>query len=558
MIDLFQKLETRKTYLILQGVLAFFLVNLFFSDFNCRKDLSKENRFDLTESTEKVINSLPEKLYIDAFYSEDVPGMHKARLTLAKEILKEIASVNRKKVELRFYNPDGSESAKKKATEAGIRSFPLEKLERGSAEVKQAYFGIKITLGSKSEVIPVGYSAETLEYQILTLLKKMTRKEGSSSMALLKANGAHTAPDPNMGGMGMGKDTFGVVIHEVFAKEYGAPEEVNVNEEPIPEEFNILLWVGAPDLSPKGEYHIDQFLMRGGNLIILGKSMEFTLPGRQRGMPSMGNEGIAISHNNTPKINEFLKKYGVEIRVDMILEPEHSMVTNSFIQVQPGVFSPYHYPLWPVPTKESKQLSQSSIITKNSSGIILPWVSGIDIIPEKQPKAKYDTVIHSTKGADRRENYVMLGEEQVANQEIKPVGINIPLAVHISGEFKSGFSKEDAPKTDLNHLEKTRDGKSSQIFITGTPYLISDLLISNQHVETFQKTNLPFFINLVDIFSGDTDLLATRTKQAYIRNLKPVSKPEQIFFSFMNIFLVPIAIGIFAFIRLKKRNSARK
>ncbi len=559
MIEFFRKFDSNRTYIVVQFVLLFVFINLFFSDFNCRKDLSKENRFDLTESTEKVINNLSEKLYIDAFYSEDVPGMHKARLTLAKEVLKEIASVNRKKVELRFYNPDSSESAKKKATEAGIRSFPLEKLERGSAEVKQAYFGIKLTLGAKSEVIPVAYAAESIEYQVLTTLKKMTRKPGSTTLAILKATGAHTAPDPNFAGMtALSKDTFGVVIHEVIAKEYGEPQEININEEPVPEEMNLLLWVGAPDLNEKGKYHIDQFLMRGGGLIILAKSMDFSLPSRQRGMPSMGGEGIAVQNPNIEKINEFLKNYGLEVKSEMILEPEFSMVTNSFIQIQPGVFAPYHYPLWPVATHESKQLSKQSLITKNSSGVILPWVSGILLTPERQKEAQFDTVIQSTKSADRRENYVMLGEEQVANQEIKGAGLHIPLAVHVYGKLKSSFSKEKIPSgVNLNFLEVTKEGKKSQIFIVGTPYLISDMFVSNQYVDTFQKTNLPFFANLLDVFLGDTDLLATRTKQAYIRNIKPVSKPEQIVYSFINILFIPIGIGIYAFVRLKKRNASK-
>ncbi len=557
MISFFQKYNKDRNYIITQIIIFFALINLFISDFNCRKDLSKENRFDLTDSTEKIINGLTEKLYIDAFYSEDVPGAHKARLTLAKEVLKEIASVNRKKVDLRFYNPDSSESARKKANEAGIRSFPLEKLERGSAEVKQAYFGIRLTLGAKSEVIPVAYAAENIEYQVLSTLKKMTRKPGSSNLALLKANGAHTATEPIMG-FNPNKDTFSAVIHEVFAKEYGTPEEVNINEEPVPEEFNILLWVGAPDLNEKGNYHLDQFLMRGGGLIVLAKTMDFTLPSRQRGMPSFGGEGIATAHPNAEKVNQFLRKYGVEVKTDLIFEPEFSLVTNSFIQVQPGVFVPYHYPLWPVPTHDSKQLSKESLITKTSTVVFLPWTSGLEISADKQSEAKYDIVITSTKEADRQENYVMLGEEQVAMRKLTPVGINIPLAVHVHGKFKSAFTQETIPKdTKLSHIDKTKEGKTSQLFVLGTPYLISDMFITNQHIEIMQKANIPFFFNLVDIFSGDTDLISTRTKQAYIRNLKPISKTIQNIFSFVNIFFIPVGIAIYAFVRLKKRNSTK-
>ncbi len=553
MISFFDQFNNHKSFIITNTILLFVLSNLLVSDWNCRKDLSRENRFNLTASTEKVLNSLEEKLYIDAFYSEDVPGMHKARLNLAREVLKEIASVNRKKVEIRFYNPDTSESDRKKAAEAGIRSFPLEKQERGAREEKLAFFGIRLTLGSKTEVIPVGYAAENLEYQVLTSIKKMSRKGNQSSLAILKANGASTAPEP---GPMSNKDTFGIMIHKAYSPENGEPAEINVNEEPITEEFQTLLWVGAPELTEKGKYHIDQFLMRGGSLVVLAKTMDFALPSRRQTM-GMGNEGIATPIPSASAIALFTENYGFKVNSEFILEPEKSMVTNSFVQIQPGVFAPYHYPLWPIASMDAKMLSKTNPITSGSSALLLPWVSGIEVYQDKQPEANFETVIQSSTDADRKGEFVMIGEEQIANVEIKPNGTPIKLGVLIKGKLKSAFSKDRIPQ-DLNKdafLEKTKDDKTSQILVIGTPYLVSDFLITDQHFEVFQKTNLPFFMNLMDIFNGDTDLIAMRSKQSYIKNIKPVKRFEQILFSSINILLIPLIIGMYAFARMKKRNS---
>ena len=307
MISFFTKFNHNRVFLFIQIFFLFILSNYFFSDWNCRKDLSKENRLNLTDSTEKIINSLSEKLIIDAFYSGDVPGMHRARLTLAKEILKEIAGVNKKKVELRFHDPDTSESERKKANEAGVRSYPLEKVERGSAEVKQAYFGIRITLGSLTEVIPVAYSAETLEYQILTLLKKMTRKGNVSNLGIIKAPGSFTYPEP---GQMSNKNTFGVFIHKVYTPEYGEPSEININQEMVPSEIKTLLLVGSPVLTELGKFNLDQFVVNGGNLVFLYGSMNFTLPSG-RSMPGMGmSEGFASAQESAGAMREFTSKYG--------------------------------------------------------------------------------------------------------------------------------------------------------------------------------------------------------------------------------------------------------
>jgi ABC-type uncharacterized transport system involved in gliding motility auxiliary subunit len=554
MNSFFDKLNKNSKYLFIQLFLLFVLTNLLISDFNCRKDISRENRFNLTDSTEKILSNLKDKLIIDAFYSTDVPGVHKARLNLVKELLREMASKNRKMVDLRFIDPDSGESDKRKADEAGIRSYPLEKLERGSAEVKQAYFGIRMTLGTKTESIPLAYNAETLEYQVLTLLKKMTKKSNQSSLAILKAPGAFTYPEP---GPMSGKETFGVFIHKIYSPEFGEPSEININQEKVPEEYTTLLWVGSPKLDEKGKFHIDQFLMRGGSLIVLGETMKFQLPNPRGMQADFGmNDGMAQSIEEAEKIRNFTKFYGFEIKSEMILEPERALPTDSFIQMEGGFLVRYHYPLWPVATGDTDGLSKDSLITKHSSGIILPWVSGIDIHIDKQPEAKILPVILTSKDADRKENYIPIGENQVANLPINPAGINIPMGVHIEGKLISAFNPESIPEgvDKIGFMEKTQNDKKSQILVLGTPYLLSDIFFSKQsYMEDFQKTNMPFFLNLLDIFSGDTDLLSTRTKQAYIKNLKPIAKWEQYILSTINILFIPIFIGLYAFIRINKR-----
>jgi ABC-type uncharacterized transport system involved in gliding motility auxiliary subunit len=558
MISFFEKLNQNRPYLIIQFFLLFILSNYFLSDFNCRKDLSKENRFNLTESTEKIINNLTEKLIIDAFYSGDVPGMHKARLTLTKEIIKEIAGVNRKKVELRFHDPDSGESERKKANEAGIRSYPLEKVERGSAEVKQAYFGIRITLGNQTEVIPVAYSAENIEYQLLNLLKKMTRKGKQSNLGIVKVEGAFNYPEPSQSSS---KDTFGVFIHKVYSPEYGEPTEVNLNQEEVNSEISTLLLVGAPRLTEQGMYHLDQYLMKGGNLIYLAETMKFSLPSGGRSMPGMGmSDGFATAIESAKNMRDFTSNYGFEVKSEMILEPDSSLVTDSFVQLEEGMIIPYHYPLWPVVTKESKGLSKESELTKTSSGIVLPWTSGITVIPENQPNASILTVIESTKDADIRSDYLPIAENQISAQPINPGGIKIPMGVYISGRLKSKFTKDNLPPDFKleSFISETPENKTSKIFVIGTPYLISDIFFTKeQYVDVFRKTNLPFFLNLLDIFSGDTDLIATRTKQSYVQNLKSIGKLEQMVFSIMNLFLIPIGISIYAFLRIKSRNLGK-
>lgn len=549
-----------KNFIIINSLLALFLINYIISDFNYRKDLSKNNRFSLTESTEKTLKNLPEKLYIDAFYSTDVPSQYKARLELAKEMIKEIASVNSSKVELRFHDPDSGEDIKKKAKEFKIEAQTLQKVDRtaSSAEVKQAYLGIALTVGSKTETIPVAFLAEQIEYQILSTLKKMLRKSGSSSVAILKAQGAHLAPEP---GQASSKDTYGVFIKKVYEEENGNVVEVDINSNRVPEEFTTLLWVGLPELTETGKYNVDQFLMRGGNLLILAKTMDFTLEGKNRKVPNMGMgmDGIAQNLPKYKEVNEFLSNYGIEIKNDLVLEPESAMPMGPLVQVQPGVIGRYHYPLWIVASRKNGSLNTMSPFTKDIQGILLPWTSSIEIKPDKQKEAKFSKLIESTMKAQKRSEMVTIGESMLAQSEIVPNGSPILLSVHIDGILSSAFTKDKIPDKNLipTFLDKTINGKKSQIIVFGTPYLFSDILAIREFAEAFQQLNIPFALNLFDSIAGDTDLLASRGKKSGVNNLKPTSKASQMFYSFINLALVPILISLYAFIRLRKRDSAR-
>lgn len=558
MIQYFSKLNKNYKFISISTFLSFFLFNYLMSDFYCRKDLSRENRFNLTDSTEKVLNGLPEKLYIDAFYSTDVPGEHKARLNLTRELIKEIANVNRKKVELRFHDPDSNESDKKKATEAGIKPAQLNQQERGSVEIKQAYFGIKLTVGSKSTVIPNAYFAEAIEYQVLSSLKKMLKKNNNSTVAILKSTGAFLAPEQTQG---MGKDTFGLFVHRAFAPENGEMQEININQESVPEEIKTLLWVGSPDLTDKGKFYIDQFLMRGGNLVIFAKTFNFQM-GQQNQMASMmggGNEGLAQPAPQVNAINSFLSHYGFEVKTDMILEPEDSYaVTSLFQQLTNPNAEAFHYPLWVIPRKESGTIHPKNQITKNASAVLLPWTSSLDIKSEKQPEAIFTTLIESTKKADKRAEFVIVSEDKVARQPINAQNTNFPLGLHIEGNLKSYFTKETIPKEVTEaFLEKTKEGKKSQIVVFGSPYILSDMLATNDYLSLF-RANLSFVLNLLDILSGDTDMLSLRSKQIYTKNLKDVNKTEKFIYSFLNILLLPVGISIYAFLRLKKRTSGKR
>lgn len=559
-MEKFTKILNSKKIILIQIIALFILSNLFLSHFRLRWDLSKNGRFTLTKSSEKILKSLQEVLYIDAYYSSEIPPEYKARIVLVQEVLKELAALSPKTVKLRFYDPDTSEKDKNRALEAGIEPQTLQKVDLGSAQVKSAFLGVSLRLGKEVEAIPVVFYAEEAEYQILSTVKKMLRREkkSSSGVALLEEEGTMKAPRP---GPQSSKDTFGVFMHQVFASEYGPAFPFGINQDTLPEDIQVLFIAGWPQLTELGKLHLDQFLMNGGKIVFLPKTMDFNLEDRRQFTGfGLGQQGFAQPIQNVSSMNEFWSHYGFQIGTNMVADPSQSMPMGPLVQIEPGLLGRYHYPLWILASDKAGMLSNTSIFTKDLELLLFPWPSSIEVLKDKQPQAKFSILVETTKKAYIKKDLVFIGEKEVYQGKEEPLGEKIPLAIHIQGPFTSYFKDKPKPQSkSIQNFKEISGGEKAEnqpeILIISSPYFISDLLLLREFRDLYQGANAPFLLNALDILQGDQDLIASRNKAPAFEPLEPFSEKEEYFYSIINIFLVPLGLGVYAFLRLKRRNS---
>ncbi|RHX94029.1 gliding motility ABC transporter [Leptospira yasudae] len=545
-------------FLFFQVFLIFLFLNGIVSQFACRKDLSKSGRFEISESTKNVFKNLHSPLTIDAFYSSKIPGEYKVRLDLTKELLKEIASLGGAKVSLRFHDPDESEEEQRKAAEAGIQPQILEKTERGGAEIKRVFLGLTLTLGTRKETLPVTFYAEEIEYQILTTLRKMIRERRDAEIGILSLSGSLFSGHP---GPETGKDTIGIFTHQILKEEYGNIPELKLEEEEVPAWIRTLLWIGEGALSEKAAYRLDQFLMRGGNLVILAKSMDFRLesPERETGI-GMNTTGVGIAkpsaHNEEQ--NQLFEYYGFRVNTDLVFDLRRSLPIGSLMEVEPGVIGRYAYPAWIVADSSEKMLSEESPFTKPFQSLLLPWVSSVRLLPERQPTVRMEPILWSSEEAEARSSIVALGEKQIFATPFTASGNKIVLGAVLEGRFRSRFSQaENTFQKSNSFLQSTPEGRVSRILVIGSPYLVSDLLAFPDTREIYQESNLPFLLNALDVSNGDMDLISLRGKKSAFLKLKPFSDAERITFSFLNLLGIPFLLGLYAFLRIRSRNSAQ-
>ncbi|EMJ96939.1 MULTISPECIES: GldG family protein [unclassified Leptospira] len=533
------------------GILLFILLNGIFSTIPCKADLSRSGRFQITTSTIKVLKELDDPLYIDAFYSSEIPGEYKARVELSKELLKEISKIGKENVSLRFYDPSSSEEDARKAMELGLEPQILQQTSRDSASVKQAFLGIILTLGHKTEVLSFAFFTEDLEYQILNSVRKMQRQDKDSGIVLLKSEENFSPQE-----QGSPKDRIEIFTKRVLRGEYGPILELDLETENLPEETEIVLWIGGGTLSKNTERKLDKFISEGGSLLVLAKTMEFKTE-TERGSFGLlsGDLGAGLAHKNpnSEEMVRFLEHYGIRMNYDIILEPDHSLPMGSVIEIEPGVLGKYPYPPWIVPDQKSGSLDRNSPFTKNQESLLIPWTSSLNILPEKQKEVQFTILAKSGAEAESRTEPVSLGEKQLLSTPIQANGGPFLLGVYAEGKFTSYFSDTKPRGQDLQ--SQSKPPKTGRILVFGSPYLVSDLLAFPEFSEILKNSNIPFLLNTIDILKGETDLLEARSKQSAVLKLKPLPFFLETAISVFHLLLVPGLLALYAFRRLKRRNG---
>jgi ABC-type uncharacterized transport system involved in gliding motility auxiliary subunit len=521
-------------------------------------DVSSSQRFSLTNSSIQYLKNLDEIIYINAYYSSEIPAENKARIVMAQEMLKQIQSINPTKLKLRFYDPDASDEIVEQAYKDGIQPQRFEKIEVGSAQVKNAFLGIALHLEKQHEVIPIAFYVEEMEVQIVSSIKKLIRKklQQASNLAVLIDPGLSQPMQP---GSRSGKDTFGIFTYRLFSEEFGAAQEISANLEIIPPNIKVILAVGLPEWTDVGRYHIDQFLMRGGKFIILPKAMDFTMnPEQNYNGLAVGVDGLAQTTQGISDLNNFLKHYGITVQSNLVYNPSMGMPMGAVIETDQGYVGKSFYPLWLVLSRDSQNFSKSNVLTKDLEYLLLPWAHSLSYEATAQGNASYEVIMQTSSKSSSLSDFVFIGEKQISNLKPNMSSEKIPLALDVKGRFTSFFKdrKIESSIESKDFIESTLTDKESELIVIGSPYLLSDLLVLPEFRDMYQSANIPFIINTYEILNGNQELVEARYKKSLFEPLQAFTNSEKILYNIVHIILIPLFIILFAFFRMKSRNSS--
>ncbi|MDH4200265.1 MAG: GldG family protein [Spirochaetia bacterium] len=535
MNKIINKFQNSRKVTLMLALALFVLVNWLNYGFYVRFDLSASGRYRLTGASKDILRNLPEKVTIEAYFSKDISEAYMQPVKQLRDFLEEYASSSHGRVHLLFLNPDEDEKIMQKARSLGIQPMPIGSVDRKKQEVSRVFLSLALYYEDKTQVIPdILRQSQALEYFLTANIYKMAHPT-ERNIGLLETGGefATTSGDNPFHSL--------EILDKSMQTFYGNMISVKADAEEISDNISVLFIVSPHKLTEMEKYHIDQFIMRGGKVIL-------------------ASGGVDINFNNlvaTPKekdVLEFFSNYGIAIHPDMVYDSKNYIPFRQPVNMLQMIEIPY--PVWLAIPSES--LNQGSLLTKNFKYLVFPWASSITPDSSKIQDPKITVLASSSSRSWLKTEGIAINPEMLKNSldnlppdsEMKPA----VLACDIEGKFTSYFAGRKLPAGTKNYVPKSEH--PGRIVVVSTPFAFTNNI---QPVSLAQNMNINFFLSTLDVMHGLDELVKSRNR---IQTENPMIGPVDMWMKNLMVifnFMLPlIFISGYAVLRFMTRNRLSK
>ncbi|HVY15470.1 MAG TPA: Gldg family protein [Rhodopila sp.] len=471
---------------------------------NMQIDATQGHIYTLSPGTRQILAGLKEPVTLRLFYSRQLGTTVPAYGSYAdhvREMLRDYASLSNGKVKLEFYNPEPFSDTEDRAVAYGLQGVPLD--QSGT----QIYFGLAGTnLEDDERTIPF-FQADRerfLEYDITKLIYELSnpKRPVVGVMTSLPIDG-----DPQAMMTGRPSQPYAVAS---LLRQTNTVKTVPTDAQVIDPDIQVLLVAEARSLSPATEYAIDQFVMRGGKLMVMVDPWSEALAA----VPSQTGEPPTDTHSD---LKTLFKAWGIEFDPTKVvgdLNGAWRVRAGSNDQVQA-----VNYPAWFSITDginhDDPATADLQSITVASSGFIA-----------KDPKSSIQftpLLTSSDQSGIIPVGQVMMPDPAKVLADFKEAGGPRVIAARVRGVLKSAFTgpppltgKETRPANFPAYKAET-SGPANLVVVADSDILADRFWVHSadffgQQTATPFADDGPFVANLVGTLAGSDALIGLRSR----------------------------------------------
>jgi ABC-2 type transport system permease protein len=312
---------------------------------------------------------------------------------------------------------------------------------------------------------------------------------------------------------------------------------------PVPRQVSVLLLIRPETLSDKAIYEIDQFLMRGGRLVVCADSYAFDLP---RAMQT--GDANTIKKVEWDAFRKFLRHAGADVGDSMILDTKSETIAMARRGSRRGEIEFFDVKLpYFVYCEAPEGLDQGHDIIGKLQSILVQWATPVRAAKEEAAKDGKEAKPGLPPGVVAREiawtspksststDMAQAQAQGSGSFEYKPPAdaARQPVALVLTGSFPSYFAgkpipgeekkaTESAASRPAEERDSTRLDKSKEtsIVVIGDSDFMSSILTQalDLNVATLRQ-NLAFIRNAIDFGGPEAKLMAIRNRENVQRPL---------------------------------------
>ena len=332
-------------------------------------------------------------------------------------------------------------------------------------------------------------------------------------------------------------------------------ETATLDDGEAPANTDVLMVVDPADLDSKAVFAIDQFLMRGGTVVVAAGGYRATLAA----------SSLYASPVQTG-LEAWLKHHGITLDQTFVMDYQNTAFPVPVVR-QVGAFRFQDLQLRDYPyfiDVRDDGLNQDLAFTAELPQLTVAWASPLDVDEEANAERGVTTLFHSSDASWRSSSTEIMpnlgAEGDVVYTPEGDVGQN-PLAVMVEGRFDSFFdesplldeteavddesdpgddgaeedeSEEDTLGTVATLIDKSPE--SARLIVIGSASFLADQTVRmiGSADGTIYTASLELMANIVDWAVEDQSLLGIRSRGHFNRTLDPTPQDEQRVWEYVN------------------------
>jgi ABC-type uncharacterized transport system involved in gliding motility auxiliary subunit len=480
-----------------------------------RVDLTQNRLYTLSPGTQQVLAELKEPVNLYFYFSREAAAKQ-APLVMpyanrVREFLEELATRSGGKVRLRIVDPQPFSDDEDRAAEFGLQS-----LQTGGGDA--LYFGLSGTNSTDGRSSIPSFQAdreEFLEYDVAKLINELGTPK-KPVIGLMSTLGLQGQFNPMTGQMG---EPWPILtqIQELFTV-----RSLTADVDHVDKDVDVLMLVHPKGLPPKTLYAIDQFVMRGGKVLL----MVDPNAGADTSGQDPSNPLAAAMANHSSNLEPLLAAWGVDYDPTKVIgDLERGLEVRTSMQSPPirhiGILGLGH-----------NDMNQKDVVSASLEKINLATAGSLAAHPGA--KTAFEPLLLSSKSAAPipAQRFNALTDPATLRDGFKPTGARYTLAARITGPVESAFpqgspsDQRAAVGPPAAHLAKST-APANIVIIADTDLLMDYMWVQSrevfgQRVAQAFANNGDLIANILDNLSGSGALISVRGRATFSRPFERV------------------------------------